>query len=88
MNARAILVPLDGSTMAESALEMAERFAEGGGTKLILVRAAEAPEDLARVVAARLDAMRVAESYLDATAAGLGARGFDDVEIGTVRRRM
>ena len=81
MDPRAILVPLDGSTMAESALEMAARFAEGRGTKLILVRAAEAPEDLAHVVAARLDAMRAAESYLAATAADLGARGFDGVEI-------
>ena len=55
MDSRAILVPLDGSTTAESALEMTERFAEAGGTKLILVPAAEAPEDFAHVVAARVE---------------------------------
>jgi len=34
---------------------MTERFAEAGGTKLILVPAAEAPEDFAHVVAARVE---------------------------------
>ena len=46
---------------------------------MISVRAVEALEDLAHAVAPRLDAMRAAESYLDATAADVGARRFDDV---------
>jgi nucleotide-binding universal stress UspA family protein len=80
MDPRSILVPLDGSAVSESALSVAERFAGRGGARLILVRAAEAPEDLGHVVAARLDAMRAAESYLDATAAELSAKGLEDVE--------
>jgi nucleotide-binding universal stress UspA family protein len=80
MDPRTILVPLDGSAIAESALSVAEGLADRGGSKLILVRAAEAPEDLAHVVAARLDAVREAEMYLDAATVKLTARGFDDTE--------
>src|SRR5688572_15134667 len=44
MNARRIMVPLDGSTMAEAALPVAENLARRGETTFFLVRAAFVPE--------------------------------------------
>lgn len=62
---RTILVPLDGSELAEKALPIATALAEASGTRLILVRAAWAhvlagmdPTD------AQVAAVREAEAYL------------------------
>jgi nucleotide-binding universal stress UspA family protein len=67
MDARRILVPLDGSEMAEVALRVAESLSRGADTTFVLVRAAEAPS--------------VAERYLETVAADLRARRFENVEI-------
>ncbi len=62
---RTILVPLDGSELAEKALPIATALAEASGARLILVRAAWAhvlagmdPTD------AQVAAVREAEAYL------------------------
>jgi nucleotide-binding universal stress UspA family protein len=76
-----ILVPLDGSDLAEAALEIAVDLLEGQPTaKLVLLRAAEAStlpgadrmEEQVRVV-------REAESYLDAVVARLREGGVKQV---------
>jgi nucleotide-binding universal stress UspA family protein len=81
MHARRILVPLDGSEMAEAALPVAENLTRGADTTFVLVRAAEAPPTLADIVAARLDAIEAAARYLESVAADLRERGFSNVEI-------
>jgi nucleotide-binding universal stress UspA family protein len=76
-----MLVPLDGSELAEQALAKALEFAEGGEPTLLLVRAAEAStwpgvdptDEQVRVV-------HDAEQYLDAVRANLAAKGFRKVE--------
>ena len=50
MDARRIMVPLDGSAVAEAALPVAEGLATRAETTFFLVRAAEAPDDLAETV--------------------------------------
>jgi nucleotide-binding universal stress UspA family protein len=61
-----ILVPLDGSALAESALKTAVALADTAGAALLLLRAAEAP---ALAVGDQTDAqvkvVREAEEYLD-----------------------
>jgi nucleotide-binding universal stress UspA family protein len=79
MDARRIMVPLDGSSMAEAALPVAESLARPE-TSFVLVRAAEAPDGLADVMAARWDAVEAAKKYLEAVAADLSARGVAKVE--------
>ena len=81
MKARRIMVPLDGSTMAEAALPVAENLARRGETTFFLVRAAEAPDNLADIIAARRDAFGAAKKYLETLAKVLSARGFDKVTI-------
>lgn len=71
MDPRSILVPLDGSAVAESALSAVEGLSTRPGTRLLLVRAFDEPRPLA---------IHEAEKYLDATARMLTARGFDDIE--------
>jgi nucleotide-binding universal stress UspA family protein len=77
-----ILVPLDGSDLAEAALETAiDLLNEHSAAMLLLLRAAEAPraprsdrtEEQARVV-------REAESYLNGLAAGLRESGITRVK--------
>ena len=76
-----MLVPLDGSKLAEQALTKALDIAEGGKPTLLLLRAAEAttwpggdPTD------EQVKVVREAEEYLDAVKAGLARRGIRKVE--------
>src|SRR2546427_191603 len=61
-----ILVPLDGSALAETAIPTAVQFAKEQGAAVVLLRAAEAPwihgEDIADV---QVHIVRDAEKYLD-----------------------
>ena len=76
-----VLVPLDGSTLAEQALTKALDVAEGGEPTLLLLRAAEAStwpgvdatDEQIRVV-------QEAEEYLNAVQARLAAKGVRKVE--------
>ena len=76
-----VLVPLDGSTLAEQALTKALDLVEGADPALLLLRAAEAStwpgvdptEEQIRVV-------REAEQYLAAVQARLAAKGLRKVE--------
>jgi nucleotide-binding universal stress UspA family protein len=78
---RTILVPLDGSTLAERALPYAAAFARPGGGRLVLVRAVPylsrpANDDsFATLAAARAAATDEAREYLAGVAARLGQRG-------------
>jgi nucleotide-binding universal stress UspA family protein len=76
-----ILVPLDGSVVAEVALERAADLARGASSTLVLLRAAEAhvlpgldPTD------AQVSAVREAEEYLAAAAKRLREGGVKQVE--------
>ena len=80
MQARRILIPLDGSETAEAALPVAESLTGTADTTLVLVRATEAPATLADIVAPRLDAIAAVERYLETVAAELRARRFRNVE--------
>ena len=76
-----LLVPLDGSPLAEQALAKALDIAEDGETTLVLMRAAEAStwpgvdptDEQVRVV-------QEAEQYLNAVQASLAAKGIRKVE--------
>jgi len=77
-----ILVPLDGSDLAEAALETAiDILNEQPTTTLVLLRAAESPRSLgAELTAAeQACAVREAESYLNGVAAGLRECGITRV---------
>jgi nucleotide-binding universal stress UspA family protein len=71
-----LLVPLDGSSLAERVLPLAEALAEVGGARLVLVRAV-----LARTVpggdltSAQVHAVDEADAYLRDIASRLGERG-------------
>jgi nucleotide-binding universal stress UspA family protein len=76
-----ILVPLDGSALAEAALELATDLARGASSTLVLLRAAEAhslpgvdPSD------AQVKVVSEAEGYLAAAAERLRGRGVKHVE--------
>jgi nucleotide-binding universal stress UspA family protein len=74
---RSILVPLDGSELAERALAYATALSIPTGARLILVRAVRAhtlPGTDQR--SAQADAVRAAEEYLFDVAVGLIGRGF------------
>jgi nucleotide-binding universal stress UspA family protein len=80
MNFKKILVPLDGSALAEGALGRALEFVDGGAT-LMLLRAAEAhtlpgvdPSN------AQVEVVREAEDYLATVAARLAEKGVTRVE--------
>jgi nucleotide-binding universal stress UspA family protein len=75
-----ILVPLDGSALAESAIPKAMDLARGGST-LMLLRAAEA-HTLPGVdpTEAQVEVVREAEEYLANVAARLKEQGADSVE--------
>jgi nucleotide-binding universal stress UspA family protein len=77
MNARRIIVPLDGSPHAEAALPEAIEIARATpGAKIILVRAAEASALPVRdPIEAQIAVVRDAEDYLDAVAARLEGKG-------------
>ena len=75
-----ILIPLDGSTLAEAAIETAVDLAAGAHVTYVLIRAAEAhtlsggdPTD------AQVEVVRQAEEYLDAARERLATRGITKV---------
>jgi nucleotide-binding universal stress UspA family protein len=81
MKAERILVPLDGSPLAERALPNAlELLSDGPGATLILLRAAEA-RTLPGVdpIEAQVAVIQEAESYLDAVADRLREQGIKEV---------
>jgi nucleotide-binding universal stress UspA family protein len=76
-----ILVPLDGSPLAEAALGPALELAECSAARLFLLRAAQA-HTLPGVdqTEAEVKAVREAEDYLDEVKARLATKGVTDVE--------
>ena len=76
-----ILVPLDGSALAEAGLWRAVELGGSDGTTYSLLRAAEARAlPGADPVEAQVSAVREAEEYLEAVAARLRDRGVKAVE--------
>ena len=76
-----ILVPLDGSMLAEEALSVACGFAERDGSLITLLRAAEAmPRPGGDPVEAQVTAIREAEEYLAAVVRRLADKGVRRVE--------
>ena len=76
-----VLIPLDGSTLAESAIAKAIEVVEGRPASLVLLRAAEAHAlpglDSAE---SQVEVVREAEEYLAAVAARLAEQGVSGVE--------
>lgn len=82
MNLKTILVPLDGSIVAEAALAPAVALAREAAAKLVLLRAAEAHTlPTTDPIEAQVDVMREAQDYLDAARARVTAAGAADVEV-------
>ena len=76
MNARKIVVPLDGSGLAEAAVPKAIEIAKATpGATIVLVRAAEAPAFAADAVEAQVRVVRAAEDYLEEMAGRVRAAG-------------
>jgi nucleotide-binding universal stress UspA family protein len=75
-----ILVPLDGSLLAEAALPKAVELAEISEARLLLLRAAEAHMPYADLTEAQVKVVREAEEYLARVADRLGASGLKKVE--------
>lgn len=81
-----ILVPLDGSDLAEAALETAlDILAEQPTTTLVLVRAAETTHSSGAGADERARDIREAESYLNGVAAGLRECGITRVKTAVWR---
>jgi nucleotide-binding universal stress UspA family protein len=82
MTIERILVPLDGSDLAEAALETAlELVSEQPSALLVLLRAAEAPAPAAADrMEERARLVREAETYLNGVAAGLREGGISRVK--------
>lgn len=81
MNLKTILVPLDGSVLAEAALMPAANLARQTGAKLVLLRAAAARRlPMLDPVHAQVEVMREAQEYLGAVRARVLAAGVVDVE--------
>jgi nucleotide-binding universal stress UspA family protein len=76
-----ILVPLDGSTLAEAALPRAIELARAGGARLLLLRAAEA-HTLIGVdpTAAQIQVVEDAEKYLAGVAERISTLGVRDID--------
>jgi nucleotide-binding universal stress UspA family protein len=74
-----ILVPLDGSTLAESAIAKAEEMTPPGRATLVLMRVAE-PFPGVSPTDAQIDLIREAEIYLAGVAARLAQQGVTKVE--------
>ncbi len=82
MNVKTILVPLDGSIVAEAALKPAVDLATKEGAKLVLLRAAEAHTlPMTDQIDAQVAVMREAEAYLDNARARVMAAGVAEVEV-------
>ena len=81
MKINTILVPLDGSVLAEAALRPAVDLARDYQAKLVLVRAAEARAfPIVDPTEAQVDAVRAAEEYLVGARERVIAAGLTDVE--------
>jgi len=81
MKLKTILVPLDGSSVAEAALTPAVDLAREAGAKLVLLRAAEAhARPMADPVEAQVSVIREAQDYLTAVRGRALAAGVADVE--------
>jgi len=80
MKLNTILVPLDGSTLAEEALARAAEFARGAGARLVLLRAVAAHSfpgtDL---IEAQVGVIREAEAYLAEVEARMRSLGVKEV---------
>lgn len=76
-----VLVPLDGSTLAETALPRAVEFVKANpGATLLLLRAAEASAlPGIDAIEAQIDAVREAETYLAAVESRLASEGVKNV---------
>ncbi len=79
MKIEKILVPLDGSALAESAIATAVEMARPGRATLMLVRAAEA-YTWTDPVDAQIEVVREAETYLAGVAERLKQEGLTKVE--------
>ena len=76
-----ILIPLDGSLLAEAAIEAALDLGRGRASKLVLLRAAEAHTlPGADATEEQVTVVREAEQYLAAVADRLTKRGIKDVD--------
>lgn len=81
MNVKTIMVPLDGSELAERALTPAAELARDASATLVLVRATEAPVMFgADPTEAQVTVVREAEAYLDNQARRLRREGIARVE--------
>lgn len=80
MKVERILVPLDGSSLAELALSRATDLARPAGATVMLVRAAAAHAIVGDPTEAQVLAVREGEEYLGRVAARLRAEGFEKVE--------
>ena len=81
MKLERIMVPLDGSTLAEAAMWTARDLAGRSEATIVLLRVAVAyPKPGTDLVVAQLAAVREAEEYLAAAARSLRASGFERVE--------
>lgn len=81
MNAKRILLPLDGSQVAEAALPLAVDLASAAGGALFLLRVIEAPAPGSEPGTVRLDAAREAEGYLGDVARRARASGAGKVTV-------
>ena len=82
MNLRTILVPLDGSIVAEAALRPAVDLAREAGATLVLLRAAEAPTlSMSDLIEAQVTVMRAVQEYLAAARDRVMAAGVADIEV-------
>jgi nucleotide-binding universal stress UspA family protein len=82
MKLSTILVPLDGSDVAEAALTPAVELARTSGAKMVLLRAAEAHSGpLTDPVEAQVQVMREAEQYLTAAQSRVKGAGVSQVEV-------
>ena len=81
MNVKTILVPLDGSIIAEAALTPAVELAREARAKLVLLRAAQAHTlPMTDPIEAQVDVMRESQEYLAAARARVQTAGVADVE--------
>jgi nucleotide-binding universal stress UspA family protein len=77
MRLERILVPLDGSHVAELALPRATDLARPAGATVVLLRATAAHTIVGDPAEAQILAVREAEEYLERVAARLRAEGFE-----------
>ena len=81
MKLNTLLVPLDGSTLAEGALPRAAEFAIASGARMLLLRATLAHTyPGGDPIAAQLAVIKEAETYLAGVAARMKALGVNDVQ--------